>query len=218
VSAGLQTFLSVVIDARDGEPRVTANTHEIEAVTARARAVLSAFEQARCARVILAPARMLRTAAHVLKRETLAATLGVAPRDVPLIEPADRPLLAAPHDGLHVSLSHTRGAVAIAFGPGPIGVDIEALGRSNDAVALAQRYFAPGEADAVRDDATGLQFAWRWTAKEALKKAADINLFEALARAMPSDAQDSFEAHGARFDVMRPADGYVCTLARMQAH
>jgi 4'-phosphopantetheinyl transferase len=167
--------------------------------------------------MIHAPARILRTAAHVLKRDALAAALGLSPRDVPLVEPSDRPVLAAPHAAVRVSLSHTRGAVAVAFGLTPIGVDIETLGRSNDTAALARRYFAPGEAGARGDDPAGVRFARLWTAKEALKKAADIPLFEALARPMPSDSRDTFEAHGARFDVLQPADGYVCAIARMTA-
>lgn len=211
-----QALLSVVVDARETVPRVRVSSHDLETVCARAGDVLTTYEIARCARMVQAPARTLRTAAHVLKREALAAALGLPPRAVRLVEPSDRPVLAAPHAALHVSLSHTQGAVAIAFSLTPIGVDIETLDRSNDTAAIAQRYFAPGDVDAMRDDPKGVHFARLWTAKEALKKAADINLFEALARPMPPDMCETFEAHGARFDVMRPADGFVCTLARMR--
>lgn len=217
-----QALLSVVVDARETVPRVRVSSHDLEVLCARAEDVLSAYEIARCARMVQAPARMLRTAAHVLKREALAATLGLPPRDVPLVEPSDRPVLAASHAALRVSLSHTQGAIAIAVSLTPIGVDIETLERSNDTAAIARRYFAPGEVDAMRDDPEGLRFARLWTAKEALKKVADINLFEALARPMPPrptphDMRETFEAHGARFDVMQPVDGYVCAIARMTA-
>jgi 4'-phosphopantetheinyl transferase len=211
-----ETLLAVVIDARGETLRVSRDMHDVAGVLGRAPSILTPFERERCDRVIPALPRALRTAAHVLKRETLALALGLSPRDVPLREPADRPLLAPPHDALRASLSHTRGAVAIAFGPDPLGVDIERLDRGDDAHTLAERYFAPGEAALLGDDPSGLAFAWRWTAKEALKKAADIDLTVALARPMPPDARESFEAHGARFDVMRPADSFVCTLARMR--
>jgi 4'-phosphopantetheinyl transferase len=150
----------------------------------------------------------------VLKREALGAVLGVSPRDVALVEPSDRPVFAAPYERFHVSLSHTHGAAAIAFARQPIGVDIETLGRSNDTAAIARRYFARSEVDAIGDDPKGICFARLWTAKEALKKAAAINLFDALARPMPNDI-DVFEAHGARFDVLRPADEHVCAIARI---
>lgn len=210
-----QSLRCLIIDARADALRITDAVRDLPDILARAPAVLTAFERQRCDRVIPAPARALRTAAHVLKREALAAALGVAPGDVPLVEPAERPLLEAPFDALHVSLSHTNGAVAIAFGRAPLGVDIESLNRAEDAISLAQRYFAPGEDAPLHDDPTGFEFAWRWTAKEALKKAADIDLTVALARPMPSDARHPFTAHGARFDVWRPADEFVCTLARM---
>ncbi len=209
-------LLSVVIDTRGDTLRVSREMHQLTEVLARAPAILTPFERERCDRVIPAAPRALRTAAHVLKREALATALGQSPLDVPLTEPADRPLLAPPHDALHVSLSHTHGAVAIAFGPDPVGVDIESLDRADDALALAQRYFAPGETALLGHDTSGFAFAWRWTAKEALKKAADIDLTDALARLMPPDAPEYFEAHGARFDVMRPAEGFVCALARMR--
>jgi len=215
------TILAVVIDAREEAPIITVTRHHADVVVARAADVLSAFEMARCARVMLAPSRALRTAAHVLKREALGELLALPARDIALVEPCDRPMLAAPHAALHVSLSHTHDAVAIALGAAAIGVDIEATERSRETAGMARRFFAPGEADVVARAATGFEFAWRWTAKEALKKAADINLFDALARPMPTDIdprggfpRGGFTAHGARFDVFEPAPGYVCSVAR----
>lgn len=200
-------LLAVTIDAREREPRFTHASHDLEALLAQA-AYLSAFERERCARMMQAGARDLRLAAHVLKRLALAAPLDLAPDEIAFVEPSDRPRLA--DDALTVSLSHSRDAIAIAFGHAPIGVDIEAFGRSRDEAALAKRYF---HADEFEGAAYNNGFAWRWTAKEALKKAADIPLFDALAKPMLTFAP-TFEAHGARFDVVE-IEGYACAVARM---
>lgn len=212
-----RTILAVVIDAREEAPRITVSTHATDALLARATDVLSAFEIEKCARVMQASSRTLRTAAHILKRDAISGALGLAARDVGFIEPSDRPVLAPPHEAVHLSLSHTHDAVAIAFGHASIGVDIEAVDRPHDTLAMARRFFGPGEAEIIEWATTGFEFAWRWTAKEALKKAADISLFDALARSMPLgiDPRNGFTAHGARFTVFEPAPGYVCSVARM---
>jgi phosphopantetheinyl transferase (holo-ACP synthase) len=202
-------ILAVVIDARTDPPHLTHAHHDLAALTAQA-GILSPFEQARCARMLQPEARDLRIAAHVLKRLALAAPLGVAARDIAFVEPSDRPRLARPHARLSVSLSHSRAAVAVAFATAPVGVDIETPGRSRDEAALARRYFHDEEFD---DAAYNNGFVWRWTAKEALKKAADIPLFEALALPMPPFAS-RFTAHGARFNVWTVGD-CTCSLARM---
>jgi hypothetical protein len=80
---------------------------------------------------------------------------------------------------------------------------------------MAQRFFGAGEAE--RSAGSPFEFAWRWCAKEALKKAADIDLFAALALAMPLDIdpQIGFSAHGARFNIWRVGDTHVCAVAEM---
>lgn len=181
--------------------------HDLDALLAQADC-LSPFERDRCARMMQAGARDLRLAAHVLKRLALSAPLGLAPADIRFVEPSDRPRLA--DDALTVSLSHSRDAVAIAFAHAPVGVDIEAFGRSRDEAALAKRYF---HADEFEDAAYNNGFAWRWTAKEALKKAADMPLFDALSKPMLPFAP-TFEAHGARFDMV-VIETYACAVARM---
>lgn len=200
-------LLAVTIDAREPTPRFTHAHHEIADLLAQTH-ILSEFERERCARMMQAGARELRLAAHVLKRLALAGPLGVAAASVAFVEPSDRPRLA--DDALTVSLSHSRDAIAFAFGHAPIGVDIEAFGRSRDEAALAKRYFHPDE---FEDAAYNNGFAWRWTAKEALKKAADIPLFDALSRPLIQFAP-TFEAHGARFDILQ-IEAYACAVARM---
>lgn len=200
-------LLVVTIDAREPTPRFTHAHHDVADLFAQAQ-VLSDFERERCARMMQASARELRLAAHVLKRLALGGPLGVEPATIAFVEPSDRPRLA--DDALQVSLSHSRDAIAIAFGHAQIGVDIEAFGRSRDEAALAKRYFHPDE---FEDAAYNNGFAWRWTAKEALKKAADIPLFDALSKPLLQHAP-TFEAHGARFDVAE-IEGYACAVARM---
>jgi phosphopantetheinyl transferase len=203
----VRRILAVLVDAREATPRFTPVHHDLAALLAQSDC-LSAFERERCARMLQPGARDLRLAAHVLKRLALSEPLGRPPADIAFVEPADRPQLA--DASLHVSLSHSRDAVAVAYGHAALGVDIEAFGRSRDEAALARRYF---HADEFDDAAYNSGFAWRWTAKEALKKAADIPLFDALARPMPAFAP-AFEAHGARFDLVQ-IEEYACALARM---
>lgn len=200
-------LLAVAVDAREETPRFAYARHDIADLLAQTH-ILSDFERDRCARMVQAGARDLRLAAHVLKRLALSAPLALAPAQIAFVEPSDRPRLK---DGaLAVSLSHSRDAVAIAFAHASVGIDIEAHGRSRDEAALAKRYF---HADEFEDAAYNNGFAWRWTAKEALKKAADIPLFDALSKPLPHFAP-TIEAHGARFDIVEIED-YACAIARM---
>ncbi|MDZ4778246.1 MAG: 4'-phosphopantetheinyl transferase superfamily protein [Alphaproteobacteria bacterium] len=206
---------AIIVDARGDAPQIRVEHHEMQEILARAD-ILSTFEAGKGARMIAPASRAVRMAAHVIKREALGAALGIPPTAIAFEEPLDRPRLLPPYADMHVSLSHTRDAIAITFGPRPIGVDIETLGRSKDPVAMAQRFFGEGEAAAIAADPSGFSFAWRWTAKEALKKAADIDLFAALARRMPDvDPHEGFTAHGARFRVWRIGDAHVCAVAEM---
>jgi phosphopantetheinyl transferase len=207
---------AIIVDARGDAPQMRVERHVMQDVLARADS-LSTFEADKGARMIAPKSRAVRMAAHILKREVLGAALGIEPTAVAFEEPLDRPRLLPPYDQLHVSLSHTRDAIAVAFGPRPIGVDVETLGRSKDPVAVAQRFFGAGEAERVAD--SPFEFAWRWCAKEALKKAADIDLFAALALPMPLDVDplEGFSAHGARFKAWRVGDAHVCAVAEMIA-
>lgn len=207
---------ALIVDARAAAPSLRFETHDPAALLA-SQSILSAFEAGKGARMIAPEARALRLAAHVVKREALGAALSVGPESIAFEEPLDRPRLLPPHDMLHVSLSHTKGAVALAFGPRRIGVDVETLGRSKDPVAMAQRFFGAGEAEKISE--SPFEFVWRWCAKEALKKAADVDLFAALALPMPLDIdpQHGFSAHGARFKVWCVGDTHVCAVAEMTA-
>lgn len=183
--------------------------------------VLSADERARCDTMTATGAASLRRAAHILKRLTVGARLGQAPEAVAFAPGDGRPVLAPPHQATHVSLSHTAGAVAVAVADTPVGVDIEAIARTDDAVRLAARYFAPAEARLIGHVADAqFEFAWRWTAKEALLKARGLSLTDALATSLGDNARPreaapfALRARDAHITVFAPAHGYVCSVAR----
>ncbi|ONI68769.1 hypothetical protein BWI15_38005 [Kribbella sp. ALI-6-A] len=122
-----------------------------------------------------------REAAHHLLRQ-LATSLG---HPAPLTHtPTGRPVV----DGLHVSLTHTTGAVAVAAThAGPVGVDAE-LRRDFPVGAMAARWFPPAEAGRVDSPEKFLQL---WTAKEAVGKALGQGLRnQGLRREMPAALTD----------------------------
>jgi 4'-phosphopantetheinyl transferase len=130
--------------------------------------------------VVRGAVRDERAVARLLLLRAAAARLGVAPSEVWVeYEPAGRPRLGGAGAGLHVSLSHGRGVVAVALTTvGPVGVDVEAL-RSLPTVGLARRFFAVEEADWVRECPAGERdaaFLGLWTCKEAMGKALGTGL------------------------------------------
>jgi phosphopantetheinyl transferase len=87
---------------------------------------------------------------------------------------------------------------------------VEACDRADDPARLAARYFAADERDGDAADV-----AWRWTAKEALMKAAGMTLRAALATSMGPRAAAPFvrEIAGATLTVLAPIEGYACAVA-----
>lgn len=83
---------------------------------------------------------------------------------------------------IYFSLSHSGNYCAAAFSDAETGVDIEVQRALSD--KLANRFFAPNEALQVVDDDSFLRL---WTRKEALAKAFDVPLFEALSQNVISD-------------------------------
>jgi 4'-phosphopantetheinyl transferase len=115
-----------------------------------------------------------RHEAHHLLRRTVAAMMRVQPGAVAVDhDAAGRPQVRGTGEHLDVSVSHTRGMVALALSAqGPVGVDVEAV-RPIPALALSRRWFGRTEADWVAHQpphrAVGA-FLWLWTAKEAVGK------------------------------------------------
>lgn len=104
---------------------------------------LSEQEQAWC-RALSAPLRLRYATSRALVRRQLAALLGTEPRALPLHSPPGAaPRLAAGWG--HLSLSHSRDQLLLAWSPWPIGVDLEAADRRLDGVTLARRFFPAAE-------------------------------------------------------------------------
>ncbi|MBG6140652.1 4'-phosphopantetheinyl transferase family protein [Longispora fulva] len=122
-------------------------------------------------------------AAHVLVRRCVAALLDVPAGDVVLRQRCagcgatdhGRPYVQDRPE-VHVSLSHTRGAVAAAAGWAPVGVDVEAIGRQLDDGLMA-KVLSDGELEAVRNAGDPrAAFIRQWVRKEALIKVGAASL------------------------------------------
>ncbi|MGY1695541.1 4'-phosphopantetheinyl transferase family protein [Geodermatophilus sp. SYSU D00814] len=155
-------------------------------VAARARAVLDVLDDG----VLTAAERRRRdalhhpadresyAAAHLLVRYCAAAVTGRALATLELVQRCPgcgsgdhgRPSLAGLPD-LHVSLAHTRGAVAAAADRHPVGVDVEGPPVHGAGRAVPTHSLTPAEGHRVRsaaDPATA--FLRSWVRKECLVK------------------------------------------------
>jgi 4'-phosphopantetheinyl transferase len=112
-----------------------------------------------------------------------------------LAGPDGKPWIAG---GPAISLSHTRGHVAVAAAAtGDLGIDVERH-RRRDIVGLAERAFGPTERQAVGDDPRA--FYRIWTLREAMAKASGAGLREA------ADGQDRIL--GGPFEGCWPSGGW----------
>ncbi|MFO1104263.1 MAG: 4'-phosphopantetheinyl transferase superfamily protein [Methylocystis sp.] len=158
------SFIDVTAIADDEWPKLATLLDESET----ARAQRFAFESDRRAYV----------AAHALLRARLSQrSIDVSPREWRFgATPHGKPFLLGPSAGLSVSLSHTRGMVAVAIASGrEIGVDVESALTPRNALNVAERYFAPEEAELLRSESDPVTrneiFFAIWTLKEAVLKA-----------------------------------------------
>ena len=108
-------------------------------------------------------------------RALLASYLDCTPDALALrIGEFGKPYLDPPH-ALEFNLSHSKGSLLVALSrTQPLGVDIETRGRRRPVQALAQRFFARGEAGALQALDPGLRqeaFLGLWSCKEAVVKA-----------------------------------------------
>ncbi|MBI3977991.1 MAG: 4'-phosphopantetheinyl transferase superfamily protein [Chloroflexi bacterium] len=139
---------------------------------------LSADEVARAVRLHFAEHRDRFVVCRGMLRTVLGRYLKIAPGTVRFrYGPHGKPSLAGEWEGanLHFNVTHSEDLALIALTCGRlIGVDLEYVGRHMDVEAIADRYFSPREAAALRhlpaDDRTGAFFTC-WTRKEAYVKA-----------------------------------------------
>ncbi|MET7704745.1 4'-phosphopantetheinyl transferase superfamily protein [Micromonospora sp. NPDC005413] len=111
---------------------------------------------------------------------TAADLLGVPAGEVGVArDQAGRPRLTGAARGLHASISHGRGVVAVAVSAvTAVGVDIERE-RALPGEALARRWMTAADADWLTDRPAPLHtsaFLWLWTQKEAIGKARGTGL------------------------------------------
>lgn len=105
--------------------------------------LLSEQEQRWCANLPFSLRQRYSSSRSQLRRR-LATVLRQPPLEVPLHSPpAQPPRLAAGYG--HVSLSHSRGQLLLAWSPWPIGVDLEWEARPLLAEAVARRFFPAAE-------------------------------------------------------------------------
>jgi 4'-phosphopantetheinyl transferase len=155
-------------------------------VAAWCLAVLDDSERAR-ARAFLDPRDQRRfTVAHGALRILAGRALDTRPAALSWIPGRyGKPSLAPPWSGLHTSLSHSAGLIAVAIsGDRPVGVDLQHLVPGLDTARLAARFFPPEEAGYVAaggdPSARAERFTHLWARKEAIVKAAGDRLWPSL--------------------------------------
>ncbi|ACY16865.1 4'-phosphopantetheinyl transferase family protein [Haliangium ochraceum] len=146
----------------------------------RCLTLLDDAERERHARFVFERDRVLYRVAHAMVREVLGRYLGGAALRF-AAGPWGRPELAGAEPApLRFNLSHTHGLAALVITrSADCGVDVEAVDRIRDPLALADSVFAPAERAALRAEAPARQnerfFAY-WTLKEAYIKARGMGL------------------------------------------
>lgn len=143
---------------------------------ARLRALLTDDECARADRYRVARDRRTSLVTRALVRTVLSRYSGVpSGRWRFRTNEHGRPEIASPASPLRFNVSHTDGLVVCLVGRGrELGVDAENLGRDRRWLDLAERFFAPAEARALRAAPAArrrLRFLEYWTLKESYVKA-----------------------------------------------
>ena len=123
----------------------------------------------------------------------------------PVIHREDRGRPFVPGKPLDFNISHSGDFVAGAFTRiGRVGLDIERMRPDRDLVGIAQRFFAPEEAQDIKRGP--LEVFYRlWTAKEAALKMTGQGLSGGLDRARPV-------SNGANFGMVRLEEGRTCPV------
>lgn len=143
-----------------------------------------------------------------------------------------RPEIAEPESAraLRFSVSHTKGLAAVLIsGNRDVGLDVEGLPYAGPCLQVADRFFSPAEASALRalkDSERAVRFLQLWTLKEAFLKARGVGLSapldqvsfsidEAPTRKMEVRPGPSLADQPERwqFDLGRIGDGYVVATA-----
>ena len=158
--------------------------------------LLSPDEMGRADRFRFAEGHNRFVVARGLLRVLLGRYLGAGPAELRFrYGPHGKPGLDAPHEqDLRFNLSHSGNRVLYAFTRGrEVGIDVEAIRWERDHGSLAERFFAPAEAAALRAlpaPARLAAFYAGWTRKEAYMKARGTGIALGLSRFQVSLAPD----------------------------
>lgn len=152
--------------------RLTADAAEL----ATRLAVLSPDEQDRVSQFRLERPRDQFLIARSTVRALLGRYLGVAPRAIAFERSAHgKPRLGSPSSTLEFNVSHSHDLALFAFSAhGPVGVDVEWLGRDIAHADVAKRFFSEREQAQLNDVPAAARhraFVECWTRKEAYLKA-----------------------------------------------
>ena len=174
---------------------------------ATARPILTDDEWNRCQRFAYAEGVRERLAARFMVRSILSRYAAVHPADWRFVENAHgRPEVEAPAHATHLrfNLSHADGVVTLVVSAQyDVGVDVERLGRRPN-LAIADRFFAPAEVDALRalpEPEQPRRFLEYWTLKESYIKARGAGM------SLPLD-QFAFDVATPGRTAIRFADGF----------
>jgi 4'-phosphopantetheinyl transferase len=184
-------------------------------------------ERQRANRYAHVPSRHQFIVSRAMLRTLLGRYLALPPQEVRFVSgPQGKPVLDSRK--VHFNVSHTQGLALIAFARlGEIGIDVEQSRHCPTYLDMAERFFSPGEAAALRSlpaEHSAEAFFHVWTRKEAFLKALGLGLAHGLERfevAVPPEQParvlhvDGDLAAGARWSLteLAPAQGYVGALA-----
>jgi len=151
-------------------------------------------------------------------RDWLATQLGCEPLAVPLIRDAlDRPRLSAQFRQFDVNWSHSGEGLLVGLGENlRIGVDIERLRPRPRARALAERFFAPAEAQwlaSLPQEECESAFLRLWCAKEAVLKAHGRGLAFGLDKLAFADVDDALSLAACDRLLGVPDDWQLCEFS-----
>jgi 4'-phosphopantetheinyl transferase len=141
------------------------------------QALLAPEEQARLEKASKYTDRLLYVLSRGLMRTVLASYLGCQCNELRFtVNSFGKPILQSDNGvpPLHFNLTHSRGAIAMAVSRDrEVGIDVEERERRVEYMALAQRFFAAGEArhlQELREEERREAFFAIWTLKEAFVK------------------------------------------------
>jgi len=192
--------------SRPGSPGVLLAQFDLDSPEqgrdAFCEAILSPDEIRRAGRLARAVDARRFLAGRERTRRALGEFLGVAPERIVFgYGPHGKPEVLPPSAPVSFSLAHAGAHLLLAIArAGRVGVDLEARDAAPDAEALAERALAPSEQDELSARPAfekALYFLARWTAKEALLKAAGVGLSRDPARfALERDAAGALVGRG----------------------